>query len=175
LDWLPLRELVAKHGMRNSNTMAIAPTATISNIVGTTPTIEPVFQTEYEEGNLSGSFKVVDPCLKYGRPDLCVESYDIDQRYLVMAAALRQKWIDQAQSLNIFARKGTKGRDLSDLYMLAWKLGCKTTYYLRSQSADLAKKQAKALKKAESEKPADVMDEVVNLCSLDDPNCESCQ
>jgi ribonucleoside-diphosphate reductase alpha chain len=175
LDWLPLRELVAKHGMRNSNTMAIAPTATISNIVGTTPTIEPVFQTEYEEGNLSGSFKVVDPCLKYGRPDLCVESYDIDQRYLVMAAALRQKWIDQAQSLNIFAREGTKGRDLSDLYMLAWKLGCKTTYYLRSQSADLAKKQAKALKKAESEKPADVMDEVVNLCSLDDPNCESCQ
>ncbi|WKZ86269.1 ribonucleoside-diphosphate reductase subunit alpha [Ralstonia pickettii] len=175
LDWDRLAALIAKHGMRNSNCMAIAPTATISNIVGTTPTIEPVFQREYEEGNLSGSFKVIDPCLKYGRPELCMESYDIDQTWLVKAAALRQKWIDQAQSLNLFAKEGTKGRQLSELYQLAWRLGCKTTYYLRSQSSDLAKQRAKSAKKAAASAVADAMEAEVNLCSIDNPDCESCQ
>lgn len=182
LDWAPLRRLIKAYGMRNSNTMAIAPTATISNIVGTSPTIEPVFQREYEEGNLSGSFKVIDPCLKYGRPDLCIESYEIDQTWLVKAAALRQKWIDQAQSLNVFAKEGTKGRTLSELYLLAWSLGCKTTYYLRSQSADLAKQRAKSAKKAAAASIAaaasaagDAMDADLNLCSVDNPDCESCQ
>lgn len=172
LDWNWLRNKVKIHGMRNSNTMAIAPTATISNIVGVSACIEPVFERETTKKNQSGVFVVTDPCLKYGRPELCKEAHEIDQTWLIKSAAVRQKWIDQAQSLNIFMRRGTKGRTMSEWYMLAWELGVKTTYYLRNQSAE-AEKQVKV------EVPAAVVDDVlegeVNMCSLENPDCESCQ
>jgi ribonucleoside-diphosphate reductase alpha chain len=167
MNWNSLRIRVINHGVRNSNMMAIAPTATISNIVGTTPCIEPIFKRSYTKNNLSGTFVVVDPTLKYGRPELCKESFEVDPFWIIAAAAYRQKWIDQAQSVNIFARQGIKGSELSDIYTDAWKMGLKTTYYLRGQSAVIA---------APKEVIAEVKEEPkVNFCSIDTPECESCQ
>lgn len=181
MDWDALRAKVMKHGMRNSNTMAIAPTATISNIVGTTPCTEPAFELEAVKSNLSGQFMWIDPSLRYGRPELCKTAFEIDQSWLVKAAAKRQKWIDQAQSLNLFAKRGTKGRDLNALYMLAWEEDLKTTYYLRTQSMTPDELAAKvkadaAIAAAKAATAAPSVDEVeVQLCSIDNPNCESCQ
>lgn len=174
MDWAALRLKVMTFGMRNSNTMAIAPTATISNIVGTTATIEPIFQREVAKKNMSGTFIVTDPCLRYGRPELCKEAFEIDPMWLIKAAAVRQKWLDQAQSTNIFVTAKVKGKDLDAIYTTAWQLGLKTTYYLRGQSAKV--KGAEVGPKTEAPAPVVVEEEPENnLCSLDNPDCEACQ
>jgi ribonucleoside-diphosphate reductase alpha chain len=167
LWWDLLRDKIKEQGMRNCNVMAIAPTATISNIAGTTPCIEPIYKRTYSETNMSGSFLVVDPTLRYGHPELCKESFDIDQMWIVKAAAVRQKWIDQSQSVNIFVKAGIKGSQLAEIYMAAWELGLKTTYYLHSQSTQLKVKQVET-KEAEEVKE-------VNFCSITQPDCEACQ
>lgn len=175
LDWDVLRQKVMRQGMRNSNTMAIAPTATISNIVGTTPCIEPIFKRYYTKKNLSGMFLVADPCMRYGRPELCKEAFEVDQKWVILSAAKRQKWIDQSQSINIFIKQGIKGSQLSDIYMLAWEEGLKTTYYLRNQTTESEVTKV-GEKKAEVAQPAgDVLEEEVKMCSLDNPSCEACQ
>ncbi len=173
--WAGLRAQVQRNGMRNSNVMAIAPTATISIITGTTPCIEPIFEIERSEKNMSGQFKVVDPCVKYGRPDLLKTVWEIDPGWILQSAAARQKWIDQSQSVNIFVKQGTKGRELAEIYLSAWKLGLKTTYYLRGQTKTkevakpaLANAALPAGDVAEAELPT-------NFCSIDNPNCEACQ
>ena len=176
-DWPALRSRVKQFGMRNSNTMAIAPTATISNIVGTTATIEPIFQREVTKKNMSGSFIVTDPCLRYGRPELCKEAFEIDPMWLIKAAAVRQKWLDQAQSTNIFVKASVKGKDLDQIYTVAHTLGLKTTYYLRGQSADVKKAEASVGSPIETTPPKDESLESMDavFCSIDNPDCESCQ
>lgn len=170
LDWSVVREAIKKYGMRNSNTMAIAPTATISNIAGSVPAIEPIYKNIYVESNISGDFTVVNPYLvedlkklnlwseamlnelKYndgsiariaGIPDVLKNKYkevfEVDMHWLIKSAAYRGKWIDQSQSLNIFFR-GSSGKDLSDIYLYAWRMGLKTTYYLRSLAASQVEK-----------------------------------
>ena len=164
-DWGALRERVRSVGMRNSNVMAIAPTATISNICGVAQSIEPAYQNLYVKSNMSGDFTVVNEHLvrdlkarglwdevmvndlKYFDgsvgaidriPDdlkaLYATAFEIDSAWLVEAAARRQKWIDQAQSLNLYIANPS-GKKLDALYRLAWSRGLKTTYYLRSRSA----------------------------------------
>ena len=164
LDWAPLREKVARQGMRNSNVMAIAPTATISNIVGVAQSIEPMYQNLFVKSNMSGDFTVVNSALvrdlaqrglwdevmvsdlKYfdgslgeidrvpaDLRDLYATAFEVDWSWLVAAAARRQKWIDQAQSLNLYV-SSPNGKMLNDLYLAAWQNGLKTTYYLRSSS-----------------------------------------
>ena len=194
LDWAPVRELVAKHGMRNSNVMAIAPTATISNIVGVSQSIEPAYQNLFVKSNLSGEFTVVNPSLV---ADLKAEglwdnvmvndlkyfdgsvqqieripaeikaryatAFEMDARWLVEAAARRQKWLDQAQSLNLYMAEPS-GKKLDALYQLAWERGLKTTYYLRSLGATGAEKSAPV-----QAAPAP------QVCSIDNPDCEACQ
>lgn len=170
LDWAPVRESIKKHGMRNSNCMAIAPTATIANIAGAIPGIEPIYKNIYVKANISGDFIVVNTALvadlkarglwskemldalKYHDGSVAnianvpldlkekyKETFEIDMRWLARAAAARGKWIDQSQSLNIFY-SGTSGREISDLYLYAWELGVKTTYYLRSLGASQVEK-----------------------------------
>lgn len=172
LDWAPVRESIKKFGMRNSNCMAIAPTATISNIAGAIPGIEPIYKNIYVKANISGDFIVVNnalvadlkkeglwskdmlDALKYNDgsvanipevpqalKDKYKETFEVDMRWLVKAAAARGKWIDQAQSLNIFYA-GTSGKEISDLYMYAWEAGLKTTYYLRTLSASQVEKSS---------------------------------
>jgi ribonucleoside-diphosphate reductase alpha chain len=170
LDWEWLAEEVMNYGMRNSNCMAIAPTATISIITGTTPCTEPIFEASRVEGNISGSFMVVDPCLRYGRPDLIKTVWQVAPKWIIEAAARRQVWMDQSQSVNIFIKAGTKGRDLDVIYKLAWERGLKTTYYLRGQSKTAKKDVINTAPKQEQSMEAEV-----NLCSLDSPDCESCQ
>ena len=194
LDWTPVRELVAKHGMRNSNVMAIAPTATISNIVGVSQSIEPAYQNLFVKSNLSGEFTVVNPSLV---ADLKAEglwdnvmvndlkyfdgsvqqieripaeikaryatAFEMDARWLVEAGARRQKWLDQAQSLNLYMAEPS-GKKLDALYQLAWERGLKTTYYLRSLGATGAEKSAPV-----QAAPAP------QVCSIDNPDCEACQ
>ena len=117
--------------------MAIAPTSSISILVGTTQTIEPIYKRKWFEENLSGLIPVVVPNLSIDNIEYYTSAYDLDQQILVKAAAVRQKWIDQGQSLNIFMKlENASGKVLNDIYMLAWKLGLKSTYYLRSQSPD---------------------------------------
>lgn len=136
-DWESLRGKVKTQGMRNGYLMAIAPTSSISILVGTTQTIEPVYKRKWFEENLSGLVPVVVPNLNLETWNYYVSAYDLDQMDLVRAAAVRQKWIDQGQSVNIFMRLDkASGKLLNDIYMLAWKLGLKSTYYLRSQSPD---------------------------------------
>lgn len=170
LDWTPVREHVKEHGMRNSNTMAIAPTASTANLVGCIPCVEPIYKNIYVKSNKEGEFVVVNKYLvedlkqaglwsagmlnriKYADgsiqgideiPRVLKEKYkevfEIDGKWLVEAAARRGKWIDQSQSLNIFYN-GTSGRDLSDIYFLAWEMGLKTTYYLRTLGASQVEK-----------------------------------
>ena len=170
LDWDGLRTRILRFGMRNSNCVAIAPTATISNIVGVSASIEPTFQNLFVKSNLSGEFTVVNEYLvrelkalgiwdevmvadlKYfdgslARIDripaqirhLFATAFEIDPKWLVECAARRQKWIDQAQSLNIYMA-GASGRQLDELYRLAWVRGLKTTYYLRTMGATHAEK-----------------------------------
>lgn len=136
-DWKYLREKVKKDGMRNGYLMAIAPTSSISILVGTTQTIEPVYKRKWFEHNLSGMIPVVVPNLSPDTWQLYTPAYELDQRLLIKAAAVRQKWIDQGQSLNIFiSLEKSSAKILNDIYTLAWKLGLKSTYYLRSQSPD---------------------------------------
>ncbi len=136
-DWSALREKVKRDGMRNGYLMAIAPTSSISILVGTTQTIEPIYKRKWFEENLSGLIPVVVPNLTIDTYEYYKSAYEIDQSLLVKAAAVRQKWIDQGQSLNIFMKlENASGKVLNDIYMLAWKLGLKSTYYLRSQSPD---------------------------------------
>ena len=170
LDWSVVREAIKQFGMRNSNCMAIAPTASTSNIVSSVPSIEPIYKNIYVESNISGDFTVVNPYLvedlkkfglwndtilnelKYndgsvakiaGIPEHIKNKYkevfEIDMRWLVRSAAYRAKWIDQSQSLNIFFR-GSSGKELSEIYMYAWKMGLKTTYYLRTLAATQVEK-----------------------------------
>lgn len=170
LDWSAVRELVKLHGMRNSNTMAIAPTASTSTIVGCTPTIEPMYKNIYVKSNISGDFTVVNPFLindlkqlnlwnekmleklKYNDGSVAnipeipenvkakyKETFEIDMHWILKAAAYRGKWIDQSQSVNIFFH-GSSGEELSNLYLYAWQLGLKTTYYLRTQAASQIEK-----------------------------------
>ncbi len=139
-DWMKLREKVKKDGMRNGYLMAIAPTSSISILVGTTQAIEPVYKRKWFEENLSGLIPVVVPNLSPDTWPYYVSSYELDQRILVRAAAVRQKWIDQGQSLNIFiSLDKASGRYLNDIYMEAWRFGLKSTYYLRSQSPEAIK------------------------------------
>jgi ribonucleoside-diphosphate reductase alpha chain len=170
LDWTPVREAIKKYGMRNSNCMAIAPTATISNIAGSIPAIEPIYKNIYVKSNISGDFIIVNEALvidlkkrglwnkemldtlKYNDGSVqgidsipadlkekYRETFEIDMKWLVKAAAQRGKWIDQSQSLNIFY-SGTSGKEVSDLYVYAWEMGVKTTYYLRSLGASQVEK-----------------------------------
>lgn len=165
LDWDSLRKHIAAHGMRNSNCVAIAPTATISNIIGVSACIEPTFQNLYVKSNLSGEFTVVNEYLvrdlkarglwdevmvadlKYfdgslSRIDrvpadlreIYATAFEVEPKWLVEAASRRQKWIDQAQSLNIYMA-GASGKKLDETYKLAWTRGLKTTYYLRTMAA----------------------------------------
>ena len=170
LDWDTLRARIKEHGMRNSNCIAIAPTATISNIIGVSACIEPTFQNLYVKSNLSGEFTVVNDYLvrdlkKLGLWDevmvadlkyfdgslsridrvpselreLYATAFEVEPSWLVECASRRQKWIDQAQSLNIYMA-GASGKKLDDTYKLAWKRGLKTTYYLRTLGATSAEK-----------------------------------
>lgn len=138
-DWDELREKVISGGMRNGYLMAIAPTSTISIVTGTTQAIEPIYRVKYYEENLSGLIPVVAPNIS---PDTIsfyqnATAYNVDQLNIVRAGGVRQKWIDQGQSLNIFMRKDkASGQYLNNIYMLGWKLGLKATYYLRSESPE---------------------------------------
>ena len=136
-DWNALREKVKK-GIRNGYLMAIAPTSSISILTGTTQTIEPVYKRKWYEENLSGLIPVVVPKLSADTYMFYTTAYELDQRILVKAAAIRQKWVDQGQSLNIFITPDrASGRYLNEIYMLGWKLGLKSFYYLRSQSPEV--------------------------------------
>lgn len=139
-DWAKLREKVKKDGMRNGYLMAIAPTSSISILVGTTQTIEPVYKRKWFEQNLSGMIPVVVPNLSLETWQYYTPAYELDQKILVKAAAVRGKWIDQGQSLNIFlSLDKASGGYLNEIYQLAWELGVKSTYYLRSESPDSEK------------------------------------
>lgn len=136
-DWDFLREKVKKDGMRNGYLMAIAPTSSISILVGTTQAIEPVYKRKWFEENLSGLIPVVVPKLSPETWEYYTPAFEIDQLQVVKAAAIRQKWIDQGQSTNIFmSLDKASGKYLHEIYTLAWKLGLKSTYYLRSQSPE---------------------------------------
>ena len=228
LDWEALRQRIATHGMRNSNCVAIAPTATISNIVGVDASIEPCFGNLSVKSNLSGEFTVINEYLvrdlkKLGLWDdvmvmdlkhfdgslrridrvpedlkqLYATAFEVETQWLVEAAARRQKWIDQAQSLNIYMA-GASGKKLDETYKLAWIRGLKTTYYLRTMGATHAEKStvkagamnavssgsqasgggmsaidaaaAQARAQAASEPATDI-----KFCAIDDPGCEACQ
>lgn len=139
-NWERLKEKVKKNGMRNGYLMAIAPTSSISILVGTTQTIEPIYRKKWFEENLSGMIPNVVPNLTLDTFNFYKNAYEIEQLDIIKAAAIRQKWIDQGQSVNIFVDLAkASGKYLNDIYMLAWKLGLKSTYYLRSQSPDAEK------------------------------------
>ena len=199
LDWDSLRQKILQRGMRNSNCLAIAPTATISNICGVSQSIEPTYQNFYVKSNLSGEFVVVNPYLvrvlkahdlwddvmvndlKYYDgsvlsmnriPDaiktLFATAFEIDSRWLIEAAARRQKWIDQAQSLNLYMAEPS-GKKLDQLYKLAWIRGLKTTYYLRTLGATQMEKSATSAGASQDVSGAP------EVCSILNPDCESCQ
>jgi ribonucleoside-diphosphate reductase alpha chain len=215
LDWNTLRAKIAKDGMRNSNCVAIAPTATISNIIGVDASIEPSFGNLSVKSNLSGEFTVVNSYLvrdlkRLGLWDdvmvmdlkhfdgslraidrvpaevkaLYATAFEIETQWLVEAAARRQKWIDQAQSLNIYMA-GASGKKLDDTYKLAWLRGLKTTYYLRTMAATHAEKSTgrsgqmnavshSAPEPAMAAAPVEAATDV-KFCAIDDPGCEACQ
>ena len=136
-DWLALKEKVKNDGMRNGYLMAIAPTSSISILTGTTQAIEPVYKRKWFEENLSGLIPVVVPNLSSETWEYYTPSYELNQNLLIKAGAIRQKWIDQGQSLNIFITLDkASGKYLNEIYMNAWKYGLKSTYYLRSQSPE---------------------------------------
>ncbi len=224
LDWNALRGRIAEHGMRNSNCVAIAPTATISNIIGVSASIEPSFGNLSVKNNLSGDFTVVNEYLvrdlkQLGLWDdvmvmdlkhfegslrridrvpedlkvLYATAFEIDTEWLVEAAARRQKWIDQAQSLNIYMA-GVSGKKLDETYKLAWLRGLKTTYYLRTMGATHAEKSTvkagqlnavssssssgasqtgAAIQQAEQSSAEAATD--IKYCAIDNPDCEACQ
>ena len=226
LDWDTLRNKIAKDGMRNSNCVAIAPTATISNIIGVDACIEPCFGNLSVKSNLSGEFTIINSYLvrdlkRLGLWDdvmvmdlkhfdgslrpidripqeikaLYATAFEVETTWLVEAAARRQKWIDQAQSLNIYMA-GASGKKLDDTYKLAWLRGLKTTYYLRTTSATHAEKstvQSSKMNAVSSGQAASGMSALdaaaaaaqaqmnatpatdIKFCAIDDPGCESCQ
>ncbi|MFM6990226.1 MAG: ribonucleoside-diphosphate reductase subunit alpha, partial [Rhodoferax sp.] len=231
LDWDALRKKIAQDGMRNSNCVAIAPTATISNIIGVDASIEPCFGNLSVKSNLSGEFTIINSYLVrdlkrlglwddvmvmdlkhfYGslRPidrvpedvkALDATAFEVETRWLVEAAARRQKWIDQAQSLNIYMA-GASGKKLDDTYKLAWVRGLKTTYYLRTMSATHAEKSTVASGRmnavssshgegqmasapsaldlaaaaAAQQMQAATAATDIKFCGVDDPTCEACQ
>ncbi len=136
-DWQALKKKVMNDGLRNGYLMAIAPTSSISILTGTTQAIEPVYKRKWFEENLSGLIPVVVPKLSPDTWQYYTPAYDLDQNILIKAGAIRQKWIDQGQSLNIFITLDkASGRYLNEIYMNAWKFGLKSTYYLRSQSPE---------------------------------------
>jgi ribonucleoside-diphosphate reductase alpha chain len=202
LDWDALRKKVVKQGMRNSNTMAIAPTATISNICGVSQSIEPTYQNLFVKSNMSGEFTVINPYLvndlkslklwddvmvndlKYYNgsikqiariPQELKERYatafEIDPQWLVETASRRIKWIDQSQSLNLYMAQPS-GKKLDSLYRLAWKRGLKTTYYLRSLGASDPEKSTIDTRELNV---VPITDSQPKACSIDNPDCESCQ
>ena len=139
-DWESLRAKVKEQGIRNGYLMAIAPTSSISILVGTTQTIEPIYRKKWFEENLSGMIPNVVPNLTLDSFNFYKNAYEIDQMNIIKAAAIRQKWIDQGQSVNIFMDLSkASGKYLNDIYTFAWRLGLKSTYYLRSQSPDAEK------------------------------------
>ena len=223
MDWDLLRARIANHGMRNSNCVAIAPTATISNIIGVDASIEPCFGNLSVKSNLSGEFTIINEYLvrdlkRLGLWDdvmvmdlkhfdgslrridrvpediksLYATAFEVDATWLVEAAARRQKWIDQAQSLNIYMA-GASGKKLDDTYKLAWLRGLKTTYYLRTMGATGAEKStvaagamnavasghsdsAMATAATQTQHDIDATPATdVKFCSIDDPDCEACQ
>ncbi|UGX97856.1 ribonucleoside-diphosphate reductase subunit alpha [Bradyrhizobium barranii subsp. barranii] len=221
LDWDRLRKKVTSSGMRNSNVMAIAPTATISNICGVSQSIEPNYQNLFVKSNMSGDFTVVNEFLvrdlkarglwdevmvsdlKYfdgsvGQIDrvpddlkaLYATAFEIDSAWLIEAAARRQKWIDQSQSLNLYIANPS-GKKLDALYRLAWRRGLKTTYYLRSRSATHVEKStlkgtdgklnavsaSVAVSHAPIMMPTAAKPDLdgIKACRIDDPECEACQ
>ncbi len=213
LDWALLRDKVKSQGMRNSNVMAIAPTATIANITGVSQSIEPTYQNLYVKSNLSGEFTVVNPYLVHDLKDLGLwdsvmvndlkyyegslqkidripeplkalyaTAFEVEPRWIVDAASRRQKWIDQAQSLNLYIA-GASGKKLDITYRMAWYRGLKTTYYLRALAATTTEKstiETGSLNKVSAKAPeavsaATAPAEVPKACSLDDPECEACQ
>ncbi len=227
MDWNALRQKIAQDGMRNSNCVAIAPTATISNIIGVDACIEPCFGNLSVKSNLSGEFTVINGYLvrdlkRLGlwddvmvvdlkhfdgslRPidrvpndikSLYATAFEVETTWIVEAASRRQKWIDQAQSLNIYMA-GASGKKLDDTYKLAWLRGLKTTYYLRTMSATHVEKstiQAGKLNAVSSASPVGsnlTVSETaaaasaaalvsspatdVKFCAIDDPGCEACQ
>ncbi|MBU1668268.1 ribonucleoside-diphosphate reductase subunit alpha [bacterium] len=136
-DWKGLKRKVKTDGMRNGYLMAVAPTSSISILIGTTQAIEPVYKRKWFEENLSGLIPVVVPNLSPETWEYYTPSYELDQNVLIKAGAIRQKWIDQGQSLNIFITLDkASGKYLNEIYMNAWKFGLKSTYYLRSQSPE---------------------------------------
>jgi len=207
MDWNALRARIKSVGMRNSNVLAIAPTATIANITGVSQSIEPTYQNLYVKSNLSGEFTVVNPYLvrdlkeldlwdsvmandlKYYEgsvsqidripqhiKDIYATAFEIEPRWLVDAASRRQKWIDQAQSLNLYIA-GANGKKLDITYRMAWLRGLKTTYYLRALAATSTEKSTIDDSKlnAVSSKMAPEAADVPQACSIDDPDCEACQ
>jgi ribonucleoside-diphosphate reductase alpha chain len=226
LDWDALRNKIAKDGMRNSNCVAIAPTATISNIIGVDACIEPCFGNLSVKSNLSGEFTIINSYLvrdlkRLGlwddvmvmdlkhfdgslRPidripqeikSLYATAFEVETTWIVEAAARRQKWIDQAQSLNIYMA-GASGKKLDDTYKLAWLRGLKTTYYLRTTSATHAEKSTvqsnkmNAVSSGGAPQGMSALDAAaaaaqaqmnatpatdIKFCAIDDPGCESCQ
>ena len=212
LDWDGMRARVKQTGMRNSNVMAIAPTATIANITGVSQSIEPTYQNLYVKSNLSGEFTVVNPYLirdlkaeglwdsvmindlkyydgsvqKIDRipqrlKTLYATAFEINPRWIVDAASRRQKWIDQAQSLNLYISEAN-GKKLDVTYRMAWYRGLKTTYYLRAMAATSTEKSTVSsgtLNAVSANMDAPTVAagpaEVPQACSLDDPDCEACQ
>jgi len=203
LDWDSLRERIRTKGMRNSNVMAIAPTATIANISGVSQSIEPTYQNLYVKSNLSGEFTVINPYLvrdlkaldlwdnvmvndlKYYEgsvqkidriplhlKQLYATAFEVEPRWLVDAASRRQKWIDQAQSLNLYIA-GASGKKLDVTYRMAWLRGLKTTYYLRALAATTTEKST--ISDSSLNKVAVEPATVPMACSIDDPDCEACQ
>lgn len=201
LDWNTLRERVKTVGMRNSNVMAIAPTATISNICGVSQSIEPTYQNLYVKSNLSGEFTVVNPYLvqdlkalqlwdevmvndlKYYDGSLqriervpdeikarYATAFEMDPAWLVEAASRRQKWIDQAQSVNLYMAQPS-GKKLDEIYRLAWIRGLKTTYYLRTLGATGTEKSTVNQGTLNAVK----VEAEPKVCPIDDPSCEACQ
>ncbi|MET1255193.1 ribonucleoside-diphosphate reductase subunit alpha [Aliikangiella maris] len=199
LNWDSLRKKIQMQGMRNSNCLAIAPTATISNICGVSQSIEPTYQNLYVKSNLSGEFSLTNPYLvkalkalkiwdsvmvndlKYFDgslqsieriPDevksLFATAFEIDSRWLIEAASRRQKWLDQAQSLNLYLAEAS-GKKLDQLYKLAWVRGLKTTYYLRSLGATQIEKTSIDKRHTKSQVVTSA------VCSILEPDCEACQ
>jgi len=221
MDWEALRSRIRIHGMRNSNCVAIAPTATISNIIGVSASIEPEYQNLYVKSNLSGEFTVINEHLvaelktrnlwdevmvadlKYfdgslstidrvpaDLRNLYATAFEVDAKWVIEAGARRQKWIDQAQSLNIYMA-GASGKKLDETYKLAWLRGLKTTYYLRTLAATAAEKSTgeggelnavpttsgmlatgASSRNAPATKAAG---DEPKFCKIDDPGCEACQ
>jgi ribonucleoside-diphosphate reductase alpha chain len=209
LDWTPVRESIARHGMRNSNCLAIAPTATISNIIGVSQSIEPTFQNLYVKSNLSGEFTVINTYLvedlkRLGLWDevmvhdlkyfdgsvmpieripaelkaLYATAFEVEPKWLIEAASRRQKWIDQAQSLNLYMAQPS-GKKMDETYKMAWTKGLKTTYYLRTAAATAPEKSTTdigVLNKVPSKAgQSSVPVQAPKACLITDPDCEACQ